>query len=387
MKFEFSERLQNLPPYLFVEIDKAKRKARSEGKDLIDLGVGDPDFPTPAHIVAKLSGAAADVKNQKYALDQGMPALRQAIAGWYKKRFKVILNPETEILPLIGSKEGIAHMPLAFVNPKDYVLAPDPCYPPYRGSTILAGGFPYGMPLEAGNSFLPDFKAIPLKVKKKAKIMFLNYPNNPTAAIADKPFYQKAIEFAFKYNTIIAHDAAYSEIAYDGYRPMSILELEGAKDAAVEFHSLSKTYNMTGFRIGWVCGNSDIISGIAKVKSNIDSGVFSAIQVAGVEALEGPQGHIEKMCAVYQERRDALYEGLSSLGWKLIKPKATFYAWVSAPKGHSSQEFSALLLERASVVVTPGIGFGKYGEGYIRFALTVPKERIFEAVERIKKHL
>lgn len=387
MKFEFSKRLQNLPPYLFIEIDKAKRKARSEGRDLIDLGVGDPDFPAPSHIVAKLSEAAADVRNQKYALDQGMPALRQAIADWYKRRFKVILNPETEILPLIGSKEGIAHMPLAFVNPADYVLVPDPCYPPYRGSTILADGLPYNMPLEAKNNFLPDLKAIPLKVKKKAKIMFLNYPNNPTAAIADKPFYQKTIDFAFKYNTIIAHDAAYSEIAYDGYSPMSILELEGAKEAAVEFHSLSKTYNMTGFRIGWVCGNSDIISGIAKVKSNIDSGVFSAIQVAAVEALKGPQEHLREMCAMYQERRDILCNGLSSLGWKVTKPKAAFYVWVSPPKVSSSREFASLLLERASVVATPGIGFGKYGEGYIRFALTVPKERIFEAVERIKKHL
>lgn len=387
MKFEFSERLQNLPPYLFVEIDKAKRRARSEGRDLIDLGVGDPDFPTPSHIVAKLSEAAADVKNQKYALDRGMPVLRQAIAGWYKRRFKVILNPETEILPLIGSKEGIAHMPLAFVNPKEYVLAPDPCYPPYRGSAILADGLVHSMPLEARNNFLPDLKSVPLKIRNKAKIMFLNYPNNPTAAIADKPFYQKAIDFACKYNTIIAHDAAYSEIAYSGYSPMSILELEGVKDAAVEFHSLSKTYNMTGFRIGWVCGNSEIISGIAKVKSNIDSGVFSAIQVAGVEALNGPQEHLQKMCAIYQERRDILCDGLSSLGWKVTRPKATFYIWVALPKGSSSREFASLLLERASVVVTPGVGFGKYGEGYIRFALTVPKERILEAVERIKRHL
>ncbi|TAN62416.1 aminotransferase class I/II-fold pyridoxal phosphate-dependent enzyme, partial [bacterium] len=346
MRFEFSKRLQNLPPYLFVEIDKAKRKARSEGRDLIDLGVGDPDFPAPAHIVSKLSEAANDVKNQKYALDQGMPALRQAIAGWYKRRFKVILNPETEILPLIGSKEGIAHMPLAFVNPKDYVLAPDPCYPPYRGSTILADGFVHSMPLEAKNNFLPDFKTVPLKIRNKAKIMFLNYPNNPTAAIADKPFYQKAIDFACKYNTIIAHDAAYSEIAYDGYRPMSILELEGAKEAAVEFHSLSKTYNMTGFRIGWVCGNSDIISGIAKVKSNIDSGVFSAIQVAAIEALNGPQEHLQKMCAMYQERRDILCDGLSSLGWKVKRPKAAFYIWVALPKGSGSREFASLLLER-----------------------------------------
>lgn len=387
MNFAFSKRLQNLPPYLFVEIDKAKRKARAEGRDLIDLAVGDPDLPTSARIVEKLSEAAKDVKNQKYALDQGMPALRQAIADWYKKRFGVNLNPETEVLPLIGSKEGIAHMPLAFVNPEDYVLVPDPCYPPYRGSTILAGGQAYGMGLLPQNCFLPDIKEIPLKIKKKAKLMFLNYPNNPTAAVANKEFYQKVVDFAFKYNTIIAHDAAYSEIAYDGYVPMSFLELEGAKDAAVEFHSLSKTYNMTGWRVGWVCGNKDIVSAIAKVKSNIDSGIFSAIQIAGIEALTGPQEHIQKMCALYQERRDILCDGLNAIGLKVAKPKATFYVWAAVPKEYDSQKFCALLLERASIVATPGIGFGRYGEGYIRFALTVPKERIFEAVERLKKHL
>lgn len=387
MRFEFSKRLQNLPPYLFAEIDKAKRKARDLDRDLIDLGVGDPDLPTPAHIVEKLSEAATDVKNQKYALDQGMPALRRTIANWYKRRFNVSLNPETEILPLIGSKEGIAHLPLAFVNPQDYALVPDPCYPPYRGSTILADGLAYSMPLLAQNSFLPDFKEIPLKIKKKARLMFLNYPNNPTAATAHKEFYQKVIDFAFRYNTIVAHDAAYSEMAYDGYRPMSFLELEGAKDAGVEFHSLSKTYNMTGWRVGWVCGNSDIISGIAKVKSNIDSGIFSAIQLAAIEALTGPQEHIQRMCALYQERRDILCDGLASLGWKVTRPKATFYVWVAVPKEYDSQRFARLLLERADIVAAPGVGFGKYGEGYIRFALTVAKERIQEALERIKKCL
>jgi LL-diaminopimelate aminotransferase len=387
MKFELSKRLQNLPSYLFVEIDKAKRKARDEGRDLIDLGVGDPDMPTPAHIVQKLYEAAQDAKNQKYALDQGMPALRQAIADWYKRRFKVSLNPETEILPLIGSKEGIAHLPLAFVNSGDYVLVPDPCYPPYRGSTILADGQVYSMELLAQNNFLPAFKEIPLKIKKKTKLMFLNYPHNPTASVANKEFYQKVIDFAFRYNTIISHDAAYSEIAYDGYTPMSFLELKGAKELGVEFHSLSKTYNMTGWRIGWVCGNSDIVAAIAKVKSNIDSGIFSAIQVAGIEALTGPQYHIQKMRALYQERRDILCGGLQACGFKVSKPKATFYVWLAVPKGYDSKGFSSLLLERASILATPGIGFGRCGEGYVRFALTVSRERIREAIERIKKHL
>src|SRR3989338_6336731 len=352
MRFEFSKRLENLPPYLFAEIDKAKRYARQEGRDLIDLGVGDPDLPTPGHIIEKLSEAAKDPRNHRYALDQGIPELRRAIAGWYKRRFNVALDPETEILPLIGSKEGIAHMPLAFVNPGDYVLAPDPGYPPYSGSAILSDGQSFSMPLLVENSFLPDFKEIPLKIRKKAKLMFLNYSNNPTAAVANKEFYLKVIDFAFKYNTIIAHDAAYSELSYDGYRPMSFLEFKGAKDSGVEFHSLSKTYNMTGWRIGWVCGNADILSGIARVKSNIDSGIFSAIQISGIDALNGPQEHIQKMRALYQERQDVLCAGLESIGWKASIPQATFYAWVPLPTGSDSRSFEKLFIEKCE---TPGI--------------------------------
>ena len=387
MKIEFSKRLKNLPPYLFVEIDKAKREARKRGRDLIDLGIGDPDLPTPGNIIEKLYQASKDPRNHKYALDQGMPVLRQAIADWYKRRFNVDLNPETQILPLIGSKEGIAHMPLAFVNRGEYVLSPNPSYPPYRGSAILSDGKVQDMPLLEKNNFLPDFKKIPLPARKKAKLMFLNYPNNPTGAIADAEFYRKAIDFASKYNIIIAHDAAYSEMSYDGYKPMSFLEVEGAKDTGVEFHSLSKTYNMTGWRIGWVCGNAQVVSGIAKVKSNIDSGIFSAIQIAGLEALSGPQEHIQKMRAIYQERRDVLCAGLKSIGWNFLKPEAAFYVWVSVPKGYDSRGFAALLLEKCDIVVTPGVGFGKCGEGYIRFALTVSKERVQEAMERIQKRV
>ena len=387
MEIKFSKRLKNLPPYLFVEIDKAKREARKQGRDLIDLGIGDPDLPTPGNIIEKLYQASKDPRNHKYALDQGMPVLRQAIADWYKRRFNVDLNPETQILPLIGSKEGIAHMPLAFVNRGEYVLSPNPSYPPYRGSAILSDGKVQDMPLLEKNNFLPDFKKIPLPARKKAKLMFLNYPNNPTGAIADAEFYRKAIDFASKYNIIIAHDAAYSEMSYDGYKPMSFLEVEGAKDAGVEFHSLSKTYNMTGWRIGWVCGNAQVVSGIAKVKSNIDSGIFSAIQIAGLEALSGPQEHIQKMRAIYQERRDVLCAGLKSIGWNFLKPEAAFYVWVSVPKGYDSRGFAALLLEKCDIVVTPGVGFGKCGEGYIRFALTVSKERVQEAMERIQKRV
>ncbi|MBM3246735.1 MAG: aminotransferase class I/II-fold pyridoxal phosphate-dependent enzyme [Candidatus Omnitrophica bacterium] len=383
--FKLSKKIQSLPPYLFLEIDKAKRKARAAGRDIIDLGVGDPDQPTPAHIIEKLYSAAKDPATHRYALDQGMPVLRQAIADWYKNRFNVELNPETEILPLIGSKEGLAHFPLAFLNPGDYSLVPDPCYPPYKGGSILAGGRPYLMPLVEANDFLPDLKKIPLNIRRKAKLIYLNYPNNPTAAVAQGSFYEAALEFARKNKIIVISDLAYSEIAYDGYRPRSFLEIEGAKGAAIEFHSLSKTYNMTGWRIGWACGNAALIAALAKTKSNIDSGIFSAIQLAGIAALGGPQQHTKEMCRLYQERRDVLCGGLNALGWQVMPPKATFYLWLKIPAKSNSVKFSQLLLERADIVVTPGVGFGKYGEGYIRMALTVDKERIKEAVERLRK--
>jgi LL-diaminopimelate aminotransferase len=382
--FKISKKLKSLPPYLFVEIDKAKRKARQEGRDIIDLGIGDPDQPTPAHIIEKLYQTARDPATHRYALDQGLPVLRQAIAGWYKNRFDVELNPETEILPLIGSKEGIAHFPLAFLNAGDYALIPDPGYPPYKGGTILSGGRPYIMPLLESNAFLPDLAKIPLKVRKKAKLMYINYPNNPTGATAEGDFYQEVVESARRNKIIVLSDLAYSEIAYDGYRPISFLEITGAKDIAIEFHSLSKTYNMTGWRIGWACGNAKLVSALAKVKSNIDSGIFSAIQLAGIAALGGPQQHIEDMREIYQERRDILIRGLNSLGWRIEPPKATFYVWLAIPKKFDSIGFSKLLLKKANIVVTPGVGFGKYGEGYIRMALTVSKERIIEAIERLK---
>ena len=382
--FTLSKKLQSLPPYLFLEIDKAKRKARAEGRDIIDLGIGDPDQPTPKYIIEVLYRAAQDPANHRYALDQGMPALRRAIEGWYKRRFDVNLDPDTEILPLIGSKEGIAHFPVAFINQGEYSLVPDPCYPPYKGGTILAGGKPYLMPLLEKNAFLPDLKKIPSSILKKAKILFVNYPNNPTGAVAGKDFYKDVVAFAKKHKLIVLSDLAYSEMVYDGYKPPSIFEIEGARDVAIEFHSLSKTYNMTGWRVGWACGNKELVAALAKVKSNVDSGIFSAIQVAGIAALEGPQEEISKMCALYQERRDCLVNGLRSLGWQITPPKATFYLWIKVPGNKSSIEFSALLLEKANLVVTPGVGFGKYGEGYIRMAMTVPKERAKEAIQRLK---
>jgi LL-diaminopimelate aminotransferase len=383
--FKLSKKLASLPAYLFLEIDKAKRKAHAEGRDIIDLGIGDPDQPTPAHIIEKLYQAAKDPKTHRYALDQGMPALREAISQWYKRRFAVTLDPETEILPLIGSKEGIAHFPLAFINPGDYALVPDPCYPPYKGGVILAGGKPFLMGLRESNAFLPDLNKIPLNIRKKSKILFINYPNNPTAATAGRDFYQQVASFAQQNKIIVVSDLAYSEVAFDGFRPMSFLEIPGTKESTVEFHSLSKTYNMTGWRIGWACGNAGLISALAKIKSNIDSGIFTAVQLAGIAALEGPQEHVTNMCRLYQERRDTLLAGLNSLGWKVNPAQATFYVWIKIPRRINSIKFAQLLLEKADIIATPGAGFGKYGEGYIRIALTVPKERIAQAVGRLKK--
>ncbi|MBU4251540.1 MAG: LL-diaminopimelate aminotransferase [Candidatus Omnitrophica bacterium] len=383
--FKLSKKVQALPPYLFLEIDKAKRQARAEGRDIIDLGIGDPDQPTPKFIIDALSQAALDPANHRYALDQGMPVLREAIGDWYKRRFNVNLNPQTEILPLIGSKEGLAHFPLAFLNPGDLSLIPDPSYPPYKGGTILAGGKPYLMPLSAANSFLPDLKKIPLSARKKAKIIFINYPNNPTGACASDDFYTELIAFAAKNKIIIISDLAYSEMAYDGYKPPSILEYPGASEVAIEFHSLSKTYNMTGWRIGWACGNRQLVAALAKVKSNIDSGIFSAIQLAGVTALRGDLDYLRSMRGLYQQRRDILVDGLNRLGWTAIKPKATFYVWIKIPPKAEAISFAARLLKDANIVVTPGVGFGKHGQGYIRMALTVSGARIKEALERIKK--
>lgn len=385
VKIDTADRLKQLPPYLFAEIDRIKKRAVREGRDIIDLGVGDPDKPTPMHIIESLYKAARDPTNHRYALDMGLLQLREAIARWYKRRFKVVLDPETEVLPLIGSKEGIAHIPLAFINHGDEVLIPDPCYPPYKSGTIFAGGVPYLTPLLAENDFMPDLDGIDYQVAKRAKIMFINYPNNPTAAVCTESFFKKVVDFATENNIIVCHDAAYSEISFDGYKPLSFLQMEGAKEVGVEFHSLSKTYNMTGWRLGFACGDADIISALRTVKSNIDSGIFQAVQFAGVVALEGDQSHLDELNNIYQRRRDILVEGLNGLGWKVAKPKATFYVWAPVPPGYTSNELSKMLLEKADIVTTPGVGFGPNGEGYIRMALTVSEDRLKEAVDRIKR--
>ncbi|MBI5166360.1 MAG: LL-diaminopimelate aminotransferase [candidate division NC10 bacterium] len=384
-QFSRANRLQQLPPYLFAELDRRKQEARKKGVDLIDLGVGDPDLPTPGHIVEALHEAASDPVNHRYPSYEGLLEFRQAAADWYQKRFGVRLDPEREVLSLIGSKEGIGHIPLAFVNPGDVVLVPDPAYPVYQAGTVFAGATPYYLPLLEENDYLADLKAIPAEVLKKAKLLFLNYPNNPTAAVASKEFFAEAVAFALGHNLILCHDAAYSEIAYDGYEPSSILAIDGAKDVAVEFHSLSKAYNMAGWRIGFAVGNHEVLAGLGAIKTNLDSGIFQAIQYGGIAALRGPQDYVARMRQVYQERRDALVEGLAALGWRVKKPRASFYVWIPVPKGFTSTELAATLLSEAGIVSTPGIGFGRHGEGYIRVALTVDVARIQEAVERIKR--
>ena len=387
LKFERSDRLKKLPPYLFVEIDRAKKKARDEGRDIIDLGIGDPDIPTPNFVIDAMSKAMREAKNHRYPLDQGLPEFRLSCAKHMKKRFGVELDPATEILPLIGSKEGIAHMPLAFINPGDAVLVPDPSYPPYRSGTYFAGGEIETMPLMESHHFLPDLKAINHHILHKVRMMYVNYPNNPTGAVCDANFFKDVVNFASKHNIIVCQDAAYSEMGYDGYKAPSIFEAEGAKGVAIEFHSLSKTFNMTGWRIGFACGNRELIEALAKVKSNIDSGVFFAIQWAGAAALANYDKHIKSVIKVYEERRNCLVDGLNKIGWNVEKPKATFYVWCKVPPRYTSATFASDLLEKADIVATPGNGFGNHGEGYIRMALTVDKRRIAEAVERIRKKL
>lgn len=387
LNVEYADRIKQLPPYLFAAIDAKKAAVQAQGVDVIDLGVGDPDMPTPAHIVQSLQQAATSAVNHQYPSYVGMLSFREAAADWFARRFGVTFDPATEVLSLIGSKEGIAHVPLAFVDPGDYVLVPDPGYPVYAIATSFAGGTPYMMPLKAENGFLPDLDAIPEDVARKAKLMFINYPNNPTGAVADSDFYLKVVEFAARYNIIVCHDAAYTEMAYDGYKPLSFLEVPGAREVGIEFHSLSKTYNMTGWRIGFAIGNPELVAGLGKVKTNIDSGAFQAIQEAAITALSADQQCVREMSDIYRKRRDLMVSFLTQAGFTLASPKATFYLWINNPQGMTSAEVSTMFLEKAGVVVTPGNGFGDAGEGYFRISLTVPEDRLNEAGKRIVKVL
>jgi len=378
----YALRMSSLPPYLFARIDEMKIKQQEKGVDIIDLGVGDPDLPTPPHIVESLCRAAKDPENHHYPSYAGMAAYRNAVAGWYKQRFSVSLDAGREVIALMGSKDGIAHIAEAFVNPGDYVLAPSPGYPVYRTGTLFAEGKVHEMPLTSENNFIPVLSDIPAQVAKGAKILYINYPNNPTAAVAPYGFYREVVDFASDNNIVVVSDNAYSEIAFDGYRAPSFLETTGAIDVGIEMHSLSKTYNMTGWRIGMAVGNAEILAGLGRVKTNVDSGVFNAVQHAAITALSGSQACVKEACAVYQERRDVLIAGLRGLGFDVPSPRATFYVWLPV---NDCMAFSAKLLNEAGIVSTPGVGFGSSGEGYVRFAITRPVARINEAIERMRR--
>ncbi len=380
---KYADRITSLPPYLFAAIDKAKAEIIKKGVDVINLGIGDPDMPTPPHIVEAMKKSLDNSARHQYPSYEGMLSFRNAAAQWYRRIMNVTLNPEDEVLTLIGSKEGIAHIPLAFLNPGDVSLVPDPGYPVYNIGSILASAKPFKMPLLAENEFLPDLDAIPGDIAKKAKLMFLNYPNNPTSATASLKFFEEVVDYANENDLIVVHDDAYSEMTFDGYKAPSFLNVRGAKAIGIEMHSLSKTYNMTGWRLGFAVGNRDILAGLGKVKTNVDSGAFESIQEAGISALTGPQDCVSAMNKIYRERRDALLTGLTELGFDVKPPKATFYVWVHV-NGKAS-DFSKMLLEKAGIVATPGNGFGEYGEGYVRFALTQSVDRINEAVERMRK--
>ena len=380
-----SERLEQIPPYLFAEIDRKIAEAKAKGIDIISLGIGDPDTPTLPPVVEEMHKAIDNPKNHDYPPYNGTEKFRKGACEWMKNRFGVDLDPDKEMLANIGSKEAIAHVFLAYVDKGDYTLVPDPGYPVYHNATIFAGGTPYEMPLLEENGYLPDFDKIPEDIAKKSKIMFLNYPNNPTGAVADLDFFKKAVDFCKKYDILLCSDMAYSEMTYDGYKAPSVLQVEGAKDVALEFYSHSKSYNMTGWRFGFVCGNADAVKALGTIKNNIDSGTFKAIQDAATAAFTVDSKYINDLNKMYQERRDAAEEGFRELGWDVKPAKATFYLWLPVPKGMTSEEFVTAMLEKAHVVVPPGNGYGRYGEGYFRVALTKDVDTIKECIRRMKE--
>ncbi len=377
-------RIQNLQPYLFAQIEAKIEKARREGRDIISLGIGDPDMPTPEHVVKAGLEGMKDPANHQYPSSKGMASYRKAVAAYYKRRFGVELNPDNQVCSMIGSKEGIGHISLCFTDPGKYNLIPDPGYPVYEAGTIFAGGIPYHMPLLEKNGFLPDFSLIPSEVAKSSALMCVNYPNNPTGACAPDSFYKEAIEFAKSHGIILVHDAAYAEITYDGKPAPSILGFEGAMDISMEFGSLSKYFNMTGWRIGWAVGNPDVVGTLAALKSNIDSGAFQAVQVAATAALEGSWDSVENMRQIYKRRRDKVIGTLNSMGWNLTAPNGSIYIWAPVPKGYTSASFAEKVFDESGVVITPGNGYGKAGEGYFRISLTVEEGKLDQALLRLK---
>lgn len=381
-----SEKIRNLPSYLFAEIDRKIAEGRKSGEDIISFAIGDPDIRTPEHIIRACCEAVKKAKNQRYPSHEGMLSFREAVALRYERDYNLEFSPEDEVIALIGSKEGIHNIHFAFINPGDIVLYPDPGYPVYKTAPIFAGGKPHPMPLKKEQEFKPDLEAIPEKIAKRAKMMWINYPNNPTAAVADEAFYKEVVDFAEDNDILVCSDEAYSAITFEGYKPPCFLGVEGARGVGIVFDSLSKTYNMTGWRLGYAVGNKEAIAGLNKVKTNVDSGASQIIQEAGIAALTGPQDCVKENVKVYQERREVLVEGLKKIGFKCEKPKATFYFWLEViAEDGDSMAFATRLLDDAGVVVTPGIGFGEYGEGFVRMSLTQPIERIKEALERIEK--
>lgn len=378
-------RLRSIGAYLFADLDRKQEALQAKGVDVISLSTGDPDIPTPEHIIKAMEEGAHDPRTHRYPPYQGTKDYRNAVAAWFGRRFGVEVDPDREVLALIGSKEGLAHLPWAVLNAGDVALVPDPGYPVYRSSTIMADGEPVAMPLVAEHGFLPDLERIPPDAVRRARLMFLNYPNNPTGAVADLGFFERAVAFARKHNLLLVHDNAYSEVTYDGYRAPSILQVPGAKNVAIELHSLSKSFNMTGWRIGFAVGNADAIAALGTLKTNVDSGIFGAVQKAGIAALLGPQDVLAPTLAVYRARRDRTVAALQAVGWRPPTPKATLYIWMPTPGGASSVAFASDVLERTGVIVTPGVGYGQQGEGYVRLSLTTPDDRLDEALARIKK--
>jgi LL-diaminopimelate aminotransferase len=380
---KFAERINKLEPYLFVEISRKINEKRSAGVDVITFAIGDPDIPTPSHILNRLIEAVQKPSNHRYPESEGLPEFRRAIADWYRVRFGINLDYNKEVLPLIGAKEGIGHVALCFIDPGDIALVPDPGYPVYAVGTMFAGGEPYSMPLLEKNGWLPDLQAIPSDVARRAKVMWLNYPNNPTGAVATIDYFRDVVEFAREYDIAVCHDGPYTEVAYDGYNPVSFLEVEKGIEVGIEFHSLSKSYNMTGWRVGMAVGNADMINALMRVKSNLDSGIPQAIQEAGIEALTASQECVQAHSAIYQRRRDKVVSTLNDIGLRVIPPKASLYVWAHVPDGYTSAAFANMLLEQKDIVVTPGSGYGHYGEGYIRLSLTLPDADLERGLGRL----
>jgi LL-diaminopimelate aminotransferase len=383
----FAKRLDLVPPYLFAELERKIEEKRRQGVDVISLGIGDPDLPTPEPVIRALREAAADPTTHQYPTNRGLGPFRGAIADFYRERFGVVVDPATEVVPVLGGKEGVAHIAFACLDPGDVALAPEPGYPPYTSGPLFAGADVHYLPLEAENGFMPDLEAVPADVAARANLLFLNYPNNPTGAVAAPGFFDRAVEFARAHDLIVVHDSAYSEIVFDGYEAPSFLATSGAKEVGVEIFSLSKGWNMTGWRVGWVAGNADVVEQFRRLKTNLDSGMFDALQLAGAAALTEARSFPAEMSAVYRRRRDLMIEALAGIGIPADPPHATPYIWVHVPDGHTSETFTELVLEEAGVVVSPGPSFGPSGEGYVRISLTIADERLEEAASRIATSL